>query len=107
MSYDIWLEINTGGPEPASVGRDWNYTSNCGRMWREAGADLAEFNGQYAGNCLPLLDKAIHNLRAEPAKYEAMNPANGWGSYATLLPALEELAANFRAHPLATVQVSR
>jgi len=38
VSYSIWLTIDTGGPEPEYVGRDWNYTSNCGRMWREAGA---------------------------------------------------------------------
>lgn len=107
MSYDIWLTIDTGGDEPAYVGRDWNYTSNCGPMWRAAGADLAEFHGKTAGECLPILDAAITELRADPAKYVAMNPENGWGSYESLLPELDLLADNFRHHPKATVVVSR
>lgn len=107
MSYDIWLSIDTGGPEPAYVGKDWNYTSNCGPMWRAAGADLADFHGKTAGECLPILEKAIAELRANPAKYIAMNPANGWGSYDSLVPALGELADTFSRHPKATVEVSR
>lgn len=107
MSYDIWLEIDTGGPEPAAVGGQWNYTSNCGPMWRAAGADLAEFHGKTAGDCLLALTAGITELRAHPAKYEAMNPPNGWGSYDSLIPALEELAGTFRSHPKATVKVYR
>ncbi len=107
MSYDIHLEIDTGGPEPAWVGRDWNYTSNCGPMWRSAGADLAEFHGQFAGNVLHVLDKALAEMEANPATYRAMDPENGWGSYDTLLPALRELREMFAAHPKATVRVSR
>jgi hypothetical protein len=107
VSYDIWLEIDTGGPEPACVGRDWNYTSNCVPMWRAAGADLAEFHGKSAADCIPVLSAAIELLRAEPARFEAMDPENGWGSYETLVPALEALLANFEHHPRATVGVSR
>lgn len=107
MSYDIWLEIDTGGPEPAVVGPDWNYTSNCGPMWRAAGADLADFEGKPAGDCLPTLNAAITEMAVNPARYEAMNPANGWGDYGSLLSALQQLAGGFRAHPKATVRVSR
>lgn len=106
MSYDIWLEVNTGGPEPAQVGEDWNYTRNCGPMWRAAGVDLAEFDGKLADECLPVLRRAIDELRANEAKYVAMNPPNGWGSYDTLVPALERLAETFTRHPLAHVRVS-
>lgn len=107
MSYSISLTIDTGGPEPALLNTDWNYTSNCGAMWRAAGADLADFDQKTAGECLPILTAAIAELEANPAEYEAMNPPNGWGSYATLVPSLKRLEAQFQAHPKATVWVSR
>lgn len=108
MSYDIWLEIDTGGPEPAVVGSDsWNYTSNCAEMWREAGANLADFHGQPAVECIPTLRTAIQTMEADPARFEAMNPENGWGSYATLVPRLRVLLEEFEAHPRAIVTVSR
>ena len=107
MSYDISLTVDTGGTEPAAVWDGWNYTTNCARMWRKAGADLAEFDGGVAGECLPVLEAAITEMAANPAEYTAMNPPNGWGSYESLLPALRELAAGFRAHPKATVRVWR
>jgi hypothetical protein len=109
MSYDVWLEIDTGGPEPARIlGADfWNYTSNCAPMWRAAGANLAEFHGKPAGECSPLLKQAVVDMEQSPEKYEAMNPENGWGSYKTLLPALRELLSMFEAHPRATVGVWR
>lgn len=107
MSYSIYLTIDTGGEEPALLTDGWNYTSNCGPMWRAAGADLAEFHGKTAAECLPILEAAITEMRAYPARYRAMNPGNGWGSYERLLPALGELASAFRSHPKATVEVSR
>lgn len=107
MSYDVDLVIRTGGEDLASVGWGWNYTSNCSPMWREAGANLADFHGKLASDCLPVLQSAIQTLRADPKRFTSMNPPNGWGSYETLLPALEELAAQFAGHPKATVQVSR
>ena len=109
MSYDISLVIDTGGLAPATIGGAdfWNYTSNCARMWRLAGADLAEFDGKTAGACLIVLEAAVMTMKRDPLPYLALNPDNGWGSYDTLLPALDELAAMFRAHPKATVVVSR
>jgi len=107
VSYDIDLTVDTGGPEPACVGRGWNYTSNCARMWRLAGADLAEFHGKPAADCLPILVAAIRRMEDDPAPFRALDPANGWGSYDSLLPALRDLADQFRAHPKATVAVSR
>jgi hypothetical protein len=107
MSYSVCLTVDTGGSEPAVVAEGWNYTSNCGPMWRAAGADLAEFDGKEAAECLPALEAAIVALHADPETYEAMNPPNGWGSYKSLLPALEALAEDLRRHPRATVTVHR
>lgn len=108
MSYVIWLEADLGGPEPVSVGNlDWNYTSNVSGMWREAGADLAAFDGRPVWECLPLLKLALTNLRSDPAKYRAMDPVDGWGSYDGVMPFLERLHEAMLAAPKATVRVSR
>lgn len=106
MSYDIDLIIDTGGAEPYYLDLDWNYTSNVAPMWRAAGANLADFHGKTAGECAPILRAGIETMRADPARFTAMNPPNGWGSYERLLPALDELLAAFEAHPLARVEVS-
>lgn len=107
MSYDIDLEIDTGGPEPAAVGHSFNMTSNVGPMWRKAGADLAEFEGKNAGAMVPVLDAAIGRMQANPDEYRTLNPSNGWGSYEGCLEFLQELRAEFSAHPNATVRVWR
>lgn len=107
MSYDVYLQVDLGGPELCSVGESWNYTSNCGPMWRAAGADLAEFSGKSAGECIPVLEAAIDEMRANPSKYRAMDPPNGWGGYDTLVPSLEGLLEIFRYAPKATVHVWR
>jgi hypothetical protein len=106
MSYDIWLQVDTGGPEPLTTG-DWNFTSNVSRMWRAAGADLAEFHGKSAAECAPVLRSAIAVLEADPDRFSAMDSPNGWGTYRQLVPALRRLLGLFEAHPKTTVAVSR
>jgi hypothetical protein len=106
MSYDIWLEIDSGGEEPVTV-YDWNYTSNCARMWRHAGADLADFHGKPVADCIPILAAGIEAMESDPDTYRSMDPDNGWGSYASVLPALQKLLGAMKAHPLTTVRVWR
>lgn len=108
MSYDIHLEADLGGPAPIPIwAYDWNYTTNCAPMWRAAGANLAEFDGKPAGECAEILRDAIAELVANPEKYRAMDPENGWGSYDSLLPALRKLLEGFDEAPRAIVRVSR
>lgn len=120
MSYDIWLETppeggpceHCGGTGKQPGGRDfnaldWNYTMNCAWMWREAGADLAAFDGDPAGECAPLLKVAIDVLEADPEHFRSQNPANGWGDYDSLVDRLKVLLEAFEEHPEAIVKVSR
>jgi len=120
MSYDIWLEtppreetcehcggtgrVNTGGQD---LDLDWNYTTNCAWMWREAGADLAAFDGDPAGECAPLLRVAIGVLEADPEHFRSQNPPNGWGDYDSLVDRLKALLEAFDESPEAIVKVSR
>ena len=107
MSYDVYLSVDAGGPEPVSLPLDWNYTSNCACMWDAAGAPIRDFHGKRAGDCASLLADAIATMEREPERFIAMNPPNGWGSYESLLPRLRVLLEAFRNAPNAIVEVSR
>lgn len=107
MSYDIRLEIDTGGPEPATVGREFNMTSNVAPMWRRAGADLAAADGKSAGGLVLFLDAAIRRMKANPDEYRAMDPPNGWGTYEGCLEFLQELRDACAANPNTIVRVWR
>lgn len=106
MSYDISLWIDTGAGNRATV-YTWNFTSNCAKMWRHAGANLADFDGKPAGECGPILDAAIARMLADPDIYRAMDNASGWGTYDQLLPRLSALRDEMGHHPATTVEVYR
>lgn len=104
MSYDVWLEIDTGGPEPATVG---NYTSNVAPMWAGAlGHSLRDLHHQECSVALDRLRAAVRVMEAEPDRFRAMNPANGWGDYEGALGYLRDLAAACAAHPKARIAIS-
>lgn len=100
MSYDVSLYNDD------EEVWDWNYTSNCAPMWRAAGADLATFHERRASECIPSLGDALVELIKNPAKYDAMNPPNGWGSRASLLIALTEMLVACETSPDAIVHVT-
>lgn len=119
MSYGIDLQYpaeeqpcdHCGGTGRVMVAAEvdfwWNYTSNCAGMWRQAGADLAAFDGDPAGECAPLLRAAIEVMESEPATFRAMNPPNGWGDYDDVLEELKRLLKGLEEYPDAIVRVSR
>lgn len=105
MSYDIHLEADLGNGMIRVGSLDWYYTSNCSQMWEDAGVDLKEFNGVCASSLIPKLSKALLVLTANPEKYKAMNPTNGWGSYSSLLIKLQELREGLLEAPDAIMRV--
>lgn len=109
MSLDLWLEIDTGGPEPGLVWDGWNYTHNVGPMYAiTLGTTLGVFlEGKTAAEALPKLREMVADMEDRPAVYLALNPENGWGSYDTLLPRLRELVEVAARHPKASWGVSR
>lgn len=105
MSYDVFL-----APSKDRNGEElfWaNYTSNCAPMWRAAGADLADMDGKPARRCGGIIGLAVRIMQNDPARFKAMNPANGWGDYDSCIRFLETVAAACEENPEATVQVSR
>jgi hypothetical protein len=61
-------------------------------MWTLAGANLAALNGKPAGEVKLTLATAVRSMLAEPWKYRALNPPNGWGDYESCVKYLVELA---------------
>jgi hypothetical protein len=89
-----------------------NYTHNCGEMAELAGIYSAvwrpEENGiTKASQLIPVLKAGIEEMESNPAKYEAKNPENGWGSYRTFLPWLRRYLCACQDFPDSDVSVSR
>jgi hypothetical protein len=111
VSYDIslYMQVDAGGPEPITVypADIGNCTSNVAPMWADAlGHRLADLAEKNAGESLAVLQRAVAVLEADPAKYEAMNPSNGWGDYEGAVSYLRQLRDACAAYPKATIHVS-
>jgi len=117
MSWDAALEAVTqcphcGGALGRLGGGDWNYTHNTNRMIAAAyEAVSGEQTEQCGGPLGPMIGAAwwerldgasgehgaaylsqiITGLEADPARFRAMNPENGWGDYDRLLGVLREM----------------
>lgn len=108
MSYDLYLQIDTGAKEPTDVLYIGNYTFNVSGMWREAlGYSLADLHGRNAADATPDLRQACQRMASDPEKYRAMNPPNGWGDYEGARDYLVEILDGCLAHPKTTIEVSR
>ena len=115
MSYDCYMQIDTGGEYPATVAEMGNYTSNCSPMWRKAISEatkrncgLGDLEGKTGAELIPILEAAVSHMRhpANRADYTALNPTNGWGEYASAAKYLEGILTACREHPKAFLHVS-
>ena len=122
MSADIWLihsgeqvvidddpdaEMRAMVPMRSSASVDdttFNLTYNLSPMLRAAGMPAwQDFIGMCAGDAGPIWQKVADELRADPDKYKAMNPPNGWGDYEGAVEVISALAAACARYPDATV----
>lgn len=105
MSADVWLEIDTGAGEPTHLdGTDVNLTHNLTPMLRAAGfPGWRAFEGAPASESAGVFAKVAAGLRANPERFRAMNPPNGWGTYEGALEVMERLRDLCARHPKATI----
>ena len=106
MSLDVWLKVN--GDEVFAA----NYTHNCNTMADAAGIYKHLWRPDEIGitKAQELIDPLYEGIKAmaiDPAKFEALNPENGWGSYKTFVPWVFEYWRACCRWPDADVSVSR
>lgn len=123
MSYDVHLEIDTGGEYPAVVGDSLNYTWNMGYAIRHGGIEMyrREDDGTHTHNgdgrfildgaparaAATALADCIATIERDAEALRKHEPDNGWGSVDRVVAVfLRPILDMCRAHPNATVKVS-
>lgn len=109
---DVEPVVCSAGDEPSFEVYSANITHNLGAMAAEAGIYAAlwrpdENNIERAAQLVEPLKAGLDRLRAEPDRFRALNPANGWGSYDGLVLFVEGYLQACAAHPEAKVSVWR
>lgn len=89
-----------------------NITHNLNVMAEEAGIYEAcwrpeEIPVKYAHELIPLLESGIEKMKADPARFEALNAKNGWGTYDVFLPWVQRYLRACKENPDALVKASR
>ena len=113
MSYDVRLAIDTGGEGLVSVTEYRNPTFNLAPMFSAAlGIDMRDYgkgrrflDGMPAAEALPIVTAALSAMALDPARFRALDPPNGWGSYEGAVEFLQWLQKKCIEHPKATVLV--
>jgi hypothetical protein len=82
-------------------------TYNLSPMFKEAsGHVFRDLEGMTGADAFRILRAALIRLVHEPAKFEAMNPPNGWGDYDGLCCAVLKAAVAAQRRPTAVVEFS-
>ena len=107
MSLDVYLTRT----QPTTV-YDANVTHNLVKMAAEAGIYEAlwrpeEIGITKANQLIEPLRAGLALLKSDRTRFEALNPANGWGSYADFVPWVESYLRACEEYPDANVSVSR
>jgi hypothetical protein len=93
MSYDVWVEVDAGGPEPIVV-RDLNYTSNAWPLFGEVlGRSIRDLDGAPCSEVGGPLTAAVARIRANAEEYRPLVLGCGsWGTPENAADFLEEIA---------------
>lgn len=107
MSYDVGLECDLGGPEPVGLALlSANCTYNVAPMFVEAGGcSPNDWDGMSAANVRAKCLEILAAFEADPDKFKAMNPSNGWGNFEGARRFIREISDACELAPRATVRV--
>lgn len=99
MSADYYLQVDTGNGHSVEVAA-FNVTYNLGVMLRAAGFPAwRALSGAPPVETAGVLDGVARALRADPDRFKAMNPPNGWGDYDVAVKFVEDFRDALRDHP--------
>lgn len=107
MSYDIYLEIDTGAPDHMTLFHI-DPTYNLSPMFKEALGDagVRSLNGRIARDTIEILRKAVDDMEADPVRFKMHDAANGWGVYRDCLSIMRRLFQEASTHRNATWRVT-
>jgi hypothetical protein len=108
MSWDLWLEVNAGGEQPATIdGYEDNITWNLQPMLSKALQvdGFRTLDGRLAIDVSVYVNRAIEDMTKHPKEYKKLNPPNGWGSYEVALTALTNLLKVCNKYPGAILRI--
>lgn len=103
MSLGIYLECPTCGQQKL----DRSPTYNLAPMWRLAEIDWDALEGKDGETVGPRIKAAAERMRAEPEKFKALNPPNGWGDYDGLLAVLDDIVTACARSPQLVLRLWR
>ena len=88
-----------------------NVTHNLSRMANAVGIENVLWSPEKIGittasQMIPFLEKGIEELTADPKKYKAFNPPNGWGDYDVFVDFCKSVLHNCREYPDAIIEAS-
>lgn len=120
MSYDSYIQIDTGDPEgPATVEEIGSMTSNVAAIWARGLAHatgnpeawLSDWSYENSVACIeaaPILERACAYIEdpANEAELKKLEPNNGWGSLSRAREYLRRVATACRKHPKARLYIS-
>lgn len=89
-----------------------NITHNLNKMAFEAGVYEAMWRPEEKGwskakDIAPVLELGLERLLADPDKYKALNPQNGWGNYDGLVAFVIAYLEACKEYPESFIRVSR
>lgn len=109
MSLDVYLKDPTATYETEEL-YSANITHNLATMADKAGIYEALWNPAEktkAKEIIPLLEKGIEKLKAEPEYFKKYNAKNGWGVYENLISFAEKYLNACREYPEAVIHISK
>lgn len=106
MGWDVYAKVKDVDGHEHEVG-EWGCTYNVSPMLRGAGLEMPEWTQEWiekadSKTIASRLGDTIATLEADPGKFKAMNPSNGWGSYDGLLETLKDIHRVALEYPSAT-----
>lgn len=105
MSLDVYLNVGDESVYAANITHNVNViamAAGCYQaLWRPE-----ELGFSVAGQLIEPLKASLMTLVSDPERFEAMNPANGWGSYDDLVRFVTAYLKACIRHPHATIDIS-
>jgi hypothetical protein len=104
----VSLDLSFMQTQPMCVAEN-NITHNLTAMADLAGVYTAlwhpeRLSSQLASDIRPILEAGLAALLADPPKFQALNPENGWGSYSGLVEFVRWAISQCLKYPNATLE---